>query len=115
MGTAKIRMTPAILHVLLALAEGDRHGYAILSRVEQRAHPSLSLGPSSLYYTLGRLEDRGLIEETEPPDDAAEEARAEMRRYWRLTARGRQRLEQELGVLSEIVEQGRALDLGSRS
>lgn len=112
MGTAKIRMTPAILHVLLALAEGDQHGYALLTHVRERARPTVSVGPSSLYYTLGRLEDRGLVTETEGPR-GEEVPRGEMRRYYRLTAKGRTRLREELDVLSEIVDQGRALDLGS--
>lgn len=113
MGTSNIRMTPAILHVLLALAEGDRHGYAILAHLESSEHPGISLGPSSLYYTLGRLEDRGLIEHTDGPADQ-DVARAEMRRYYRLTDRGRSRLEQELGVLSEIVSRAQALNIRTR-
>lgn len=110
MGTKTIRMTPSTLQILLALAEGESHGYAILSRLEEI--PGAALGPSSLYYTLGRLQDHGLIAETlEETSDLGRHA--EQRRCFRLTAAGRERLEHEVGVLSEIVDQARALGLQS--
>jgi len=109
MGNQKIRMTPAIVHILLALTEGDSHGYALLSRLE--GAPGAALGPSSLYYTLGRLQDQGLIAEAEAP--SSDDPHGEARRSFRLTPAGRERLQQELGVLSGIVEQARALGLRS--
>ncbi|HIF21750.1 MAG TPA: hypothetical protein EYQ27_07530, partial [Gemmatimonadetes bacterium] len=50
MSPKQLRSTPAILHMLLSLAEGPRHGYAILSGIETRSRGQVQLGPSSLYY-----------------------------------------------------------------
>ena len=112
MGAQKLRMTPAIMHVLLSLAEGQSHGYAILADMERRSRGAVSLGPSSLYYTLGRLADQSLIEETAGPADATD-PHADQRRYFSITDVGREWLETELGVLTDIVDQARALGLRS--
>ena len=110
MSPQKFRMTPAVLYVLLSLSEGARHGYAILSDVEKRSGGEASLGPSSLYYTLGRLADEGLISETHAP--AEEEApHAEQRRYFEITEVGQDRLRAELAVLRNIVKEARGLGL----
>ncbi len=110
---ATLKATPAILYILLALTQGTRHGYAILADVEERSNGSVGLGPSSLYYTLGRLADRGLIEEREHPSDpaTADDPHAEQRRYFALTGRGKAWLEAELGLLTGLVDQARALGL----
>ncbi|NKB88433.1 MAG: PadR family transcriptional regulator [Acidobacteria bacterium] len=110
MASQKLRMTPAIMHLLLSLAEGESHGYALLSDMDRRSRGAVNLGPSSLYYTLGRLADHGLIEEAEGPG-ASDEPHAEQRRYFRMTDVGREWLESELGVLTDIVDQARALGL----
>jgi DNA-binding PadR family transcriptional regulator len=109
MATQKLRMTPVIMHLLLSLAEGESHGYALLSDMEKRSRGAVSLGPSSLYYTLGRLADQRLIEESRGP--SSDDPHAEQRRYFRITAVGREWLEAELGVLTDIVDQARALGL----
>jgi DNA-binding PadR family transcriptional regulator len=108
---AKLKATPAILYTLLALSEGTRHGYAILADVEKRSRGAVALGPSSLYYTLGRLADRGLIEERSKPSDphADRDPHAEQRRYFALTSEGRCWLETELALLTGLVDQARAL------
>lgn len=111
MSKQTIRVTPAILQILLALAEGDSHGYALLTRLEET--PGLALGPSSLYYTLGRLQDHGLIEQSDATSGA--DPHSEQRRSFRLTRAGRMRLEREVGILSGIVDQARALGLRSGS
>lgn len=110
MGTREIRATPAVLHVLLTLAEGDRHGYAILSEVEARSGGRVSLGPSSLYYTLGRLADAGLIEDgVEPPETTDATPHEGQRRYFSLTSAGRERLRTEMGVLTDLIRHAEAL------
>lgn len=110
---ASLKATPPILYTLLALTEGTSHGYAILADIEARSGGAVTLGPSSLYYTLGRLADRGLIEERDEPADPddARDPHAEQRRYFALTRAGRAWLESELGLLTGLVDQARALGL----
>lgn len=95
-----------IFHVLLALAEGEMHGYAVKQDVEERTGGSVKMGPGTLYETLQRAERRGLIEELE--DRPPEEREHSQRRYYRLTAAGRRALEAEVGRLSGIVEVARS-------
>ena len=107
MASNDLRMTPAFFHLLLSLSRGARHGYALMKEIEERTDGRISLGPSSLYYSLGRLEDVGLIEETEGPD-AGDEPHEERRRYYALTEAGRSRLEAESEILAGIVAHARA-------
>lgn len=107
----ELRLNPGMVHVLLSLAEGSAHGYGILQDIERRSGGALRLGPSSLYYTLGRLEDAGLVAETDEPDFG--EPHEDRRRYYRLTEAGRERLERELDDLARLVAAGRRLGLGS--
>ena len=75
-----------VLHILLALADGARHGYAIKQDVEERTGGAIRLGPGTLYEAIQRLEDGGLIEETSRARPAnGQEAQ---RRYYGLTAVG---------------------------
>lgn len=81
-------LTPAVFHVLLALADGERHGYAIMQFVAEATQGRLTLGPGTLYGTLKRLLESGWIEEhDERPDPALDDER---RRYYRLTGLGQQ-------------------------
>ncbi len=105
-----LRMTPAFFHLLLSLSPGPKHGYAMMGEIEERTEGRVSLGPSSLYYSLGRLEDTGLIEETEGPS-APDQPHEERRRYYRLTREGRRRLKAESEVLADIVAHARAYGL----
>jgi DNA-binding PadR family transcriptional regulator len=102
-----IRLTPTFFHLLLCLAEGPKHGYAMMGEIEERTGGKLSLGPSSLYYSLGRLEDAGLIAETSVAG-ADDEVHGERRRYYRLSPAGRRRLREEVAVLEGIVAHARA-------
>lgn len=96
------RMTPVVFHVLLALAEGDSHAYQIMKDVPERTDGSLEIGPGSLHFTLGKLSDAGLIEEsTARPDPEKDDAR---RKYFRLTTRGREVLSAEASILAGIVD-----------
>src|SRR5882672_6142716 len=76
-------LTPAVFHILLALAEGERHGYAIMQEVAQNTEGRIHMGPGTLYGTVKRMLADKLIEESdERPDEALDDER---RRYYRLT------------------------------
>lgn len=79
-------MTPVTFEILLALADGERHGYSILQEVESRAGGAVSLHAGTLYRALARLLESDLIEELRRPPDPDHDD--ERRRYYRLTARG---------------------------
>jgi DNA-binding PadR family transcriptional regulator len=102
---APFRITPAFLHLLLCFSDGPKHGYAAMQEVEERTGGRIRLGPSSLYYSLGRLLDEGLLEETEHEGEAPHEER---RRYYRLTTAGRKRLREEARLLEDMVVHARA-------
>ena len=79
-------LTPVAFEILLALADGERHGYSILQEVERRSGGTVSLHAGTLYRALARLLESELIEElTEAPDPKNDDDR---RRYYRLTTRG---------------------------
>ena len=79
-------LTPVVFEILLALAEGEQHGYAIMLEVERRSGGAVSLHPGSLYRALNRLLESSLIEELdERPDPDHDDER---RRYYRLTPLG---------------------------
>lgn len=86
-------LTPAVFHILLALAENARHGYAILQEVERTS--GRPAGPGTIYGTLQRLEEAGLVAEAEPPRDQADPRR----RYYSATAAGRAALRAEAARL----------------
>ena len=77
-------LTPAVFHVLLALADGERHGYAIMQEVAESTGGRMKMGPGTLYGTIKRLLEARMIEESdERPDPDLDDER---RRYYRLTA-----------------------------
>lgn len=79
-------LTPAIAHILLALADGDRHGYGIMLEVERLTDGATRMGPGTLYGTIKRMLASGLVEEAgERPDP---ELHDERRRYYRITDLG---------------------------
>lgn len=106
---AEPRLTRSQLHILLTLASAPSHGYGLLQAIETRTQGALRLGPSSLYYALGRLEDHGLVEETDEPDEG--EPHEEQRRYFRLTGPGRERLQEEMAQMSALVDEARRLGM----
>lgn len=98
-------LTPVAFNVLLALADGERHGYGIILEVEERTGGEARLGPGTLYGALKRLRGRGLIEDSgERPDPALDDER---RRYYRLTDLGGRVLAAEAGRLEELVRAAR--------
>ena len=90
----------AQFHVLVALTEGERHGYAIMQAVESSSDGTVRMGPATLYGTLKRLVDRGLAEESAyrpvPDDD-------QRRRYYRLTGLGQRVCAAEAERLARLV------------
>lgn len=94
-------LKPNSFHVLLALSEGDQHGYAIMQAVLDRTGGKVRLWPATLYGTLKKLLEEGLIEESgERPAAAFDDAR---RKYYRLTPSGRAALAAESNRLRELV------------
>ncbi len=99
-------LTPAMLHVLLALADGDKHGYAIIKEVSRRTNDAVVLGAGTLYALIKRLLAEGMILESDDrPDPALDDER---RRYYRLTPFGRSVAMAEVQRLEAIVEQAHA-------
>lgn len=96
-----------VTHILLALAEGARHGYAIKQDVEERTNGAIRLGPSTLYEAIQRLQDSGLIEE-QHPKKAAANGQVAQRRFYALTPRGWEALRDEVRRLGVIVDHARA-------
>jgi DNA-binding PadR family transcriptional regulator len=94
-------LTPAVFHILLALVDGERHGYAIMQDVAERTDGRVRLGPGTLYGTIRRLIDAGLIEES--ADRPVPDADDERRRYYRVTKAGRRAAEAESLRLAGLV------------
>lgn len=94
-------LTPAVLHILLALSTGPRHGYGIMKQVKADADEKLSLGPGTLYGSIGRMIDAGLIRESEKRTDP--EVDDERRIYYEITALGQQALAAELQRYRQII------------
>jgi DNA-binding PadR family transcriptional regulator len=98
-------LSNATLHILLALAGGDRHGYAIMKEVLEATGGTITLGPGTLYRSLESLLERGLIEESARRPAKDEDQR---RRYYRLTGAGGRVLAAESQRLAAIVALARA-------
>ena len=96
-------LSPAILHILLALAAEDRHGYGIMQEITRQSEGQYKMGPGTLYDNLQKLLNHDLVEE-------ASRRTAELdprRRYYRLTATGRRVLTAEIARLDEVVRTAR--------
>jgi DNA-binding PadR family transcriptional regulator len=99
-------LTPAVLHILLAVADGDQHGYAIAQAVEELTEGTVRMGPGTLYGSIGRMVASGLLEESSRQRGRA--ADDERRRFYRLTPLGRRVLESETDRLARVVALARA-------
>ena len=98
-----------MFHVLLALADGEKHGYAILKEVARRTEGKVRLSAGTLYGNLARLESAGLIAESgERPAIALDDER---RRYYKLTKFGREVAVAEARRMEEVVAQAHAKNL----
>jgi DNA-binding PadR family transcriptional regulator len=101
--SALLPLTPGMFQVLIALADGEKHGYAVIKEVARRTEGQITLSPATLYTIIRRFVQEGVIAETvERPDPALDDER---RRYYRLTEFGRRvakaeaiRMETALGM-----------------
>jgi len=99
-------LTPAVFHILVALSEGERHGYAIMRQVADDTDGNLQLGPGTLYGCLKRMLSAKLIEESdERPDPTLDDER---RRYYRITDFGARTVRAEAKRLATAVTAARA-------
>jgi len=106
---AELPLTPATFQILLALVGEDRHGYAIMREVAERTADAVRLGPGTLYGSLKRLLEGGLVEEAgERPDEALDDER---RRYYRITPLGEAVARAEARRMAELVRMARAKGL----
>lgn len=106
---AHLPLTPVTFEVLLALGDGERHGYAIMREVEERTEGAVRLRPGTLYRAINRLLEMGFLEEAEErPDPAHDDQR---RRYYRLTELGRRVAVAEAERLARVVMVARAKKL----
>jgi DNA-binding PadR family transcriptional regulator len=97
-------LTPAVFHILLALADGPLHGYAIMQAVEASAGPDLRMGPGTIYGSLQRMEEAGLVRELAQRGD-------DRRRVFVLQAAGRRALAAESQRLARLAALVRARSL----
>lgn len=103
-------VTPPLFYILLSLRDGERHGYEILKEVQAGSLGKVKLGPATLYTSLKKLLDAGLVQEVAGPKDG--DAR---RRYYRLTSGGRKELSEGLDRMERVlaIARPRALRAGS--
>ena len=102
-------LQPAVFHILVALADRDRHGYSIMQDVAARTEGKVRLSAGTLYSSIRRMLEQGLIEElAESPDPSSTDER---RRYYRLTRFGRHVAAAEVERLNALVAQARATGL----
>ncbi len=102
---AFVPLTPAMFQILVALADGERHGYAIMREVDAQTGSTIRLGPATLYTSLRRLLTSGLVEENgDRPDPRLDDER---RRYYRLSGLGRRVAIAETDRLEALVKAAR--------
>jgi DNA-binding PadR family transcriptional regulator len=102
-------LTPAVFQILLALFDGEQHGYRIMQLVENNSGGKFKMGPGTLYGTIKRMLIDGLIEETEErPDPSIDDQR---RRYYRLTDKGTKAARIEAERLAILIASARAKNL----
>jgi DNA-binding PadR family transcriptional regulator len=106
--TALLPLPPATFHILLALSAGDRHGYGIIQDVEARTGGRLRLSPGTLYRSIQRLLEQGLIDEPKRRSDPSDDPR---RRYYRITPFGTAVARAETRRLTHLVRLARVAGL----
>jgi DNA-binding PadR family transcriptional regulator len=112
-------LTPAIAHILLALADEDRHGYAIMQEIERMTNGAVRMGPGTLYGTVKRMLASGLIAEVDEPDKAGRDddgktGSDERRRYYRATPLGESALAAETERMAALLGAARAKRVRAR-
>jgi DNA-binding PadR family transcriptional regulator len=99
-------LTPAVFNILLALADGEKHGYGIMQEVEANTKGQVLMGPGTLYGSIKRMLQADLIEESDERADP--DMDDQRRRYYKLTALGRRTLRMEAERLASQVQIARA-------
>ena len=94
-------LTPAVLHILLALSTKERHGYGIMKQVESDSQGKVKMGPGTLYGSLSRMTEAGLIRKSDKKIDP--EMDDERRIYYKITDLGQKTLAAELERYREVV------------
>jgi DNA-binding PadR family transcriptional regulator len=102
-------LTPAVLHILLALSTQERHGYGIMKQAEADSRGKVTMGPGTLYGSLRRMIEAGLIRENDKKTDP--ELDDERRVYYKITALGQETLAAELQRYREVVAVAREKSL----
>ena len=105
-------LTPAIAHILLAVADQTRHGYAIMQEIERLTDGRAPMGPGTLYGTIKRMITAGLLDEAEDRPEAAQDD--ERRRYYQATPLGRRVLEAETARMASLIAAARAKRVRAR-
>src|SRR5260221_93367 len=100
-------LTPAVFFILFALAEGEKHGYAIMQTVSRLSDNQFRMGPGTLYTTIQRLLDLDLIEETENAGGQSDHEKR--RRYYKLTRTGKTVLAADISRMESVVRLARKL------
>lgn len=104
-----IPLTPAVFNILLALADGEKHGYGIMLEVEANTHGQITMGPGTLYGSIKRMLKANLIEESDArPDPEVDDQR---RKYYQLSGLGQRTLRLEAERLASQVQVARAKNL----
>lgn len=103
-GTLEPPLTPAVFFTLLALAGGEKHGYAIMQEARNLSDDSFRMGPATLYTTIQRLLEQDFIEEV-----CGDKNADSRRRYYRLTRGGRALVDSELERVEALVKRAKAL------
>jgi len=107
-------LSAQVFHILVALAGGDQHGYAIMQDVASRSAGKLRLSPGTLYGSVKRMLEQGLIVELRRDERPGGPDDDERRRYYRLTPFGRKVAKAEAARLAETLEQARAYGLAPK-
>jgi DNA-binding PadR family transcriptional regulator len=106
-------LTPAVFHILLALSSGERHGYGIMKQVENDSQGKVTMGPGTLYGSLKRMLDAGLVRESDKRVDP--EMDDQRRIYYQITGAGAGALAAELERYNRIVTLARERKLFSKT
>ncbi len=104
-------LTPAVFHILLALSTEERHGYGIMKQVEADSLGKVSMGAGTLYGSLKRMLDAGLVKESDKRSDPGmDDAR---RIYYKITAAGETALKQEIERYHHVIGRAQEINLAS--
>ena len=107
-------LSPQVFHILIALAGGDQHGYAIMQEVTARSGGKLRLSPGTLYGCIRRMLEQGVVVELRDRERPGRDEDDERRRYYRLTPFGRKVVKAEAIRLADSLEQARIYGLAPK-